>query len=204
MRYAEENNYKANIKGTANSLKYLSRMRNFLQSDASIIIDAVFKLNTGLWAQQTVDTRLSVYALLQELIDAFPSRLLSENGIGRKLVEGFTALAVPEKDPSCLKVVFPNFTKLSSEQARWRIADADLEKIWDSFSRYFPIKIGNFGSKNRDSTKPEPMIMRELLLQCFVSNSVYAQWAFPRLFEMLDQESDVSADVKVRFPTSHS
>ncbi|RDW60226.1 hypothetical protein BP5796_11832 [Coleophoma crateriformis] len=196
IRFAEEENYRANIKDAASALLSLSLMKNFLKSDAVIILDDFFRLSTSLWTQQIVATRLAVYELLQNLLTNHREELLKQDRIGHKLAEGFTGLAVPEKDATCLRHVFPIYVSLSKDRQAWGINDEDLEMIWDSFIRYYPIKIAAFGRKNADLSKPDPLILRELLLQCFISTSGYAQWSFPRLIDLLDVQSDVSADFK--------
>ncbi|KAL3417582.1 hypothetical protein PVAG01_10592 [Phlyctema vagabunda] len=196
LRCTRESNYRANIKGTVQCLDLLSQMSRFLAIEAYVVSDAILSIPSDIWSQQVVDTRVTVYEILHNFLDSNRISLQQREKYGRNITDGVTTLALQEKDPSCLNVVFPLYQMLGEEQQSWGVEEKDFEKIWESFVRYYPIKVGNFGKKAWDSSKPEPPVLKELLLNCFVSSSVYAQWAFPRLLDMLDQNSDISADVK--------
>jgi DNA repair/transcription protein MET18/MMS19 len=169
--------------------------QRFPPRDAELVAQSVFGFNTGSnLRDQKAATRLSLLELMNTLIRLYKPNLISNIG-SKKFVEGIVAMAEFEKDPTCLNMLFPIYEVLSKE---WDLDDDALIQIWDSFIRYYPIKIGG-----RAASVPTPDELKQLLVDCFVSNDSYAKHAFPRLMELLDTNQDLSADVKVWLLRTH-
>lgn len=161
----------------------------FLKSDSSEIVKALFSLaKRDTLREQKAATRLVLFQLLETLLRRHESTLLRD--IGREeFVKGLVAVAEFEKDPSCLNILFEMYTELGSD-----LSPESAKNIWESYIRYFPIKMGG---NARDESKPSIEQLKGLLLRCFVSSDLYAEWAFPRLIEQLDVDQDLTANVKM-------
>ncbi|RQM05065.1 hypothetical protein DH86_00003646, partial [Scytalidium sp. 3C] len=182
--------YRAGIKEVLTSLSLLVNMDSkFLKSDSSEIVKALFSLaKRDTLREQKAATRLVLFQLLETLLRRHESTLLRD--IGREeFVKGLVAVAEFEKDPSCLNILFEMYTELGSD-----LSPESAKNIWESYIRYFPIKMGG---NARDESKPSIEQLKGLLLRCFVSSDLYAEWAFPRLIEQLDVDQDLTANVKM-------
>lgn len=187
----EVNSFRAGVKECAQILSRLAQMENqrFVPHDAKLVAQAVFALSKGSTLRdQKAATRLALLKLMRTLMDLYKPSLVADMG-SKEFVEGVVSLAEFEKDPTCLNVLFPIYEELSKE---WDLSEDALILIWDSFIRYYPIKLGG-----RAASVPTPDELKQLLLNCFISNSRYAGHAFPRLIDLLDTNQDLSANVKV-------
>lgn len=185
------NSFRAGVKECAQILSAFAEMPNkrFPPGDASLVAQSVFAFNKGNnLRDQKASTRLSLLELMRTLMQLYKSNLVTNIG-AKVFVEGIVAMAEFEKDPTCLNVLFPIYEIMGKE---WNLSDDTLVLIWDSFIRYYPIKIGG-----RSASVPTPDRLKQLLLDCFISNNCYARLAFPRLTELLDTDQDLSANVKV-------
>jgi DNA repair/transcription protein MET18/MMS19 len=186
------NSFRAGVKECAKILSTFAQMENqrFPPRDARLVALSVFAFNRGSnLRDQKAATRLSLLELINTLMRLYTPNLVADIG-PREFVEGVVAMAEFEKDPTCLNVLFPIYVTLSAE---WGLNDSTLVLIWDSFIRYYPITIGG-----RATSVPSPNELKQLLLDCFISNNSYARVAFPRLIELLDTSQDLSTNVKVR------
>ena len=184
-------NYRAGIDEVASSLQILVKWKRFAPGDAAPVTKAVFALASGsTFKDQKPATRVKLYQLLEYIFKNFQAPLLRDL-TASKSVEGLTSMAELEKNPSCLAVLFPLYTYISGN---WRLEDSELELIWESFIRYFPVTLGG---APQDPSVPAKEMIKHLLLQCIVSSAGYAQWAVPRFLDMLDTSTDLSANVKV-------
>jgi DNA repair/transcription protein MET18/MMS19 len=185
------NSFRAGVKECAQILSTLAQMPNkrFPPGDAKLVAQSVFAFNkSSNLRDQRASTRLSLLELMRTLMQIYKSNLVMNIG-AKVFVEGIVAMAEFEKDPTCLNVLFPIYEILGKE---WSLSGDTLVLIWDSFIRYYPIKIGG-----RAASVPSPDKLKQLLLDCFISNNSYAKFAFPRLIELLDTDQDLSANVKV-------
>jgi DNA repair/transcription protein MET18/MMS19 len=186
------NSFRAGVKECAKILSTFAQMENqrFPPRDASLVALSIFAFNRGSnLRDQKAATRLSLLELIDTLMRLYTPSLMAKIG-PTEFVEGVVALAEFEKDPTCLNVLFPIYGVLGT---KWGLNDNALVLIWDSFIRYYPIKIGG-----RATSVPSPDELKQLLLDCFISNDSYARVAFPRLMDLLDTNQDISANVKVR------
>ena len=192
--HTDEENYRAGIKECGEALLALAKMTEhniFPPGDATMVAIAVFAFaNSGNFKPQLGSTRLVLYQLIAELMGTYKSNIRKDIG-AKEVIKGLVAMAEFEKDPSCLKLLFSMYAELGRD---WQPNDKDSLVMWESFSRYFPITLGGV---SKDPSVPKPEELKELLLSCFTSNDAYAMKAFPRLIEMLDQNQDLSANVKV-------
>ncbi|RFU34361.1 hypothetical protein B7463_g1958, partial [Scytalidium lignicola] len=182
--------YRAGIKEVLTSLSALANMDNkFLKSDSTTIVKAMFAIaNRNTLREQKAATRLVLFQLLHMLFKKHKSTLLSD--IGRnEYVRGLVSIAEFEKDPSCLNILFQMYVDLGPD-----LSHESAKSIWESYIRYFPLKMGGTA---RDESKPSIEQLKLLLLQCFVSSDLYAEWTFPRLIEQLDVDQDLTANVKM-------
>lgn len=185
------NSFRAGVAECARILYSLSIMENkrFSPSDAKLVAQSVFAFNkAGNLKDQKASTRLSLLELMLTMMRLYKPSLITNVG-SKAFVEGLVAMAEFEKDPTCLNVLFPIYEIFGRE---WDLEEDALVSIWASFIRYYPIKISG-----RATSVPSPDQLKQLLLDCFISNDVYAKFAFPRLVELLDTEQDLSANVKV-------
>jgi DNA repair/transcription protein MET18/MMS19 len=185
------NSFRAGVKECAQILSSLAKMEHqrFPARSAKLVAQSVFAFNKGsTLMDQKAATRLALLELMSTLIQLYKSNLVTTVD-SKEFVEGIVSMAEFEKDPTCLNVLFPIYETLSKE---WDINEGALNLIWDSFIRYYPIKLSG-----RIASVPTPDELRQLLLNCFISNDSYAKYAFPRLIELLDTNQDLSANVKV-------
>jgi DNA repair/transcription protein MET18/MMS19 len=167
--------YRAGIYELASSLHILSTWKCFLPGDAGTIATAIFGLASG-------STFKDQTPLIRD-VKVTP------------LVSGLVSMAELEKNPSCLSILFPLYAHISKH---WTLGDSDYDSIWESFIRYFPVTLGG---APQDPSLPAKELIKELLLQCIISSHHYAKGAVPRFIDMLDTNTDVSANLKVR--TNH-
>jgi DNA repair/transcription protein MET18/MMS19 len=188
----EIHNYRAGIREVAESLQAIANWKRFIPGDGIPIVTAVFGLASGsTFKDQKPPTRLALFKLIDFMFRTYVKNLTREKSVNY-LVEGLISMAELEKNPACLAVVFPLYEHISKE---WDLSTPDFNGIWDSFIRYFPITVG---STAQDPSAPTREDLKAYLLQCITSNDAYAEYAFPRLIDMLDTKSDLSANTKVR------
>lgn len=184
-------NFRAGIREVAQCLQAIATWTRLLPSDMVEIVKAVFILAEGTtFKDQKPTTRLALFDLIDYMFRTH-SKNLTRNTNAHYLVAGLVSMAELEKNPSCLIVVFQLYEHISRE---WELQDLDLKSIWESFIRYFPITVG---SAAQDRAVPSREDLKVSLLQCIISNEFYAGDAFTRCLEMLDVNSDISANLKV-------
>lgn len=185
-------NYRAGIYELASSLHILSTWKCFLPGDAGTIATAVFGLASGsTFKDQKPITRIKLYEVIDFLFKKYQTPLIRDVK-ATPLVSGLVSMAELEKNPSCLSILFPLYAHISKH---WTLGDSDYDSIWESFIRYFPITLGG---APQDPSVPAKELIKELLLQCIISSHHYAKGAVPRFIDMLDTNTDVSANLKVR------
>jgi DNA repair/transcription protein MET18/MMS19 len=188
----EIHNHRAGIREVAESLQAIANWKRFLPGDGVSIANAAFSLADGsTFKDQKPSTRLALFKLIDFMFRSHAKNLIREKSINH-LVEGLISMAELEKSPSSLAVVFPLYEHISKT---WDLNVSDFKGIWDSFIRYFPITVG---SAVQDPSAPTREELKAYLLECIISNDAYAEYAFPRLIDMLDTKSDLSANTKVR------
>ncbi|TAQ83594.1 hypothetical protein B7494_g8085 [Chlorociboria aeruginascens] len=183
--------YGAGIEETALCLKLLAKHNDrFAARDVTEIAQAIFSLAFKDRLKALIpSTRLSLLELLGLLVANYGHVLRRD--MGAEFIEGLVAMCEFEKDPSCLAEIFHLYAKLSRS---WTILTLGMAKnMFGSFIRYFPIKVGG---KKRDPSKPSTDELAHLLLECLVSNNLYAESAFEELCSRLDTTSDLTADTK--------
>lgn len=165
--------------------------KKFVAGDVEAVIRAVFAVDTNdLLRTIKPAGRLALYNLLSLLMKRYQENIMKNVGRG-EFTEGLVSMAELEKDPSNLKAIFLMYEDLSRN---WKLDSDTCKKIWESFSRYFPITLARAST---DPNTPKPEELRSLLLNCIISNDLHAAHAFPRLIDMLDTSQDLSANVKV-------
>ncbi len=185
-------NYRAGIREVAASLTAIAKWKRFLPGDASRIAKVVFELATrSMFNDHKPVTRKALFTLIDLLFNKYASPLIRDIGV-ETLVTGLVSMAEFEKNPSCLEVLFPLYANISRY---WTLESTQLDEIWESLARYFPINMAK--GANQDTSSPSNEELNALLLQCFVSNDYYAKEVFPRCITLLDAESDLSANTKV-------
>jgi DNA repair/transcription protein MET18/MMS19 len=187
--------FRAGTRETTTALQSLTKYSTFPPGDAATTVLAVFALSNdsnNLFKDLTHNTRLELYMLIDILIKKY-EKATRRDVKNQDLVEGIVSMGLAEKNPSCLSVLFPLYAYISRH---WTLESAELDRIWESYIRYFPITVGGAVG---DPSAPTKEKMRDLLLDCIVSNDHYGAKAFERLIEMLDTESDLSATTKVVF-----
>jgi len=176
----------------ATSLHILSEWRCFVPGDAGTVVQAVFKLAHGsVFKDQKPTTRIKLFELIDLLLKKYQTAVIRDVGV-TPLVSGLVGMAELEKNPSCLAILFPLYRHISN---KWSLGDSDYEAIWESFIRYFPVTLGG---APQDPAVPTKELIKQLLLECILSSHNYAQGAIPRFIDMLDTNTDLSANLKVR------
>jgi DNA repair/transcription protein MET18/MMS19 len=132
--------------------------------------------------------RLALFELVDYLFRTHSTKLKKEVG-DRALVDGLLAMAQPEKNPACLKLLFSLYSHLGQE---WGLNQDCLRDIFQSYVRYYPAEIGG-----NDSTAAIKKELNDMLMHCFFSNENYAKEAFPRCIEMLETGNSLSVKSKV-------
>jgi len=135
-------------------------------------------------------TRTKLFELIDLLLKKFQTAVIRDVKV-TPLVSGLVTMAELEKNPSCLAVLFPLYRHISN---KWSLEDSDYEAMWESFIRYFPVTLGG---APQDPGVPTKELIKQLLLECILSNHNYAKGAVPRFIDMLDTNTDLSANVKV-------
>lgn len=185
-------NYRAGIYEVASSLHILSKWKHFLITDSGTVTTAIFGFAKGsTFKDQKPNTRVKLYELIDFLFKTFQAVLVRDVHI-EPLVSGLVSMAELEKNPSCLEILFPLYAHISS---KWGLSDTAYPIIWESFIRYFPITLGG---APQDPSVPAKELLKELLLECILSSEQYAAQAVPRFIDMLDTNTDLSANLKVR------
>jgi DNA repair/transcription protein MET18/MMS19 len=185
-------NYRAGIYEVASSLYTVSKWKCFLPGDAGTVALAVFGLAGGsMFKDQKPNTRVKLYELIDSLFKKYQAPLIRDVKV-TPLVSGLVSMAELEKSPSCLGILFPLYTYIGKN---WPLGDSDYDPIWESFIRYFPVTLS---SAPQDPSMPAKELIKELLLQCILSSHHYAKSALPRFIDMLDTNTDLSANLKVR------
>ncbi|PMD41655.1 hypothetical protein L207DRAFT_528262 [Hyaloscypha variabilis F] len=184
-------NYRAGIFEVATSLHVLSEWRCFVPGDAGLIAQAVFGLADGsVFKDQKPATRIKLFELVDLLLKKYQSAVIRDVTI-TTLVSGVVSMAELEKNPSCLAILFPLYRHISN---KWPLEDSDYEAMWESFIRYFPITLGG---APQDPSVPTKELIKQLLLECILSDHHYSKGAIPRFIDMLDTNTDLSANLKI-------
>lgn len=190
-------NHRAGIKESAEALFALADMTEhkiFLPDDAGTIAKAVLSIDpNGVFRNQKASTRLAIYNLLDLLIEKHSWFLFKHIG-ANEFVGGLITLSEFEKEPTCLRIVF-DMSSYISRSRDWNILPDIYSRLWESFSRYFPITLK--ASRGQDLSIPTPAELKQSLLNCFVAHDNYAKEAFPQLMTRLDVDQDISANTKV-------
>ncbi|POS83038.1 hypothetical protein EPUL_004814, partial [Erysiphe pulchra] len=191
-RIRNEKNYHYNNAGIREIVllfRTLSKLDTFSSRYVSSIINSIFTLADSRHRFMDLpDTvRQDVYTVVEFFFKKYSHILIQSLGIS-KLVDGFLDLATFEKKAPCLLVVFPLISHMSRS---WNLGESELENLFKSFIRYFPIKIS--GLKN-DSLRLS-VKMSDCLTDCIVSNDFYASYAFPHFITSLDDHWNISATV---------
>ncbi len=153
---------------------------------------AVFGLASGsTFKDQKPTTRVKLYEVIDSLFKKYQAPLVRDVNV-TPLIQGLVSMAELEKNPSCLGILFPLYTHISKN---WPLSDSDYDSIWESFIRYFPVTLGG---APQDPSVPAKEMLKELLLQCILSSHHYAKGAVSRFIDMLDTNTDLSANLKVR------
>jgi DNA repair/transcription protein MET18/MMS19 len=167
----------------------MAKWDRFPPGDAALATRSVFALAASSFKDLTGPTRVELFALIELLFTKYETVLKRDMGAGA-LVAGLVDMGAFEKTPSCIEVLFPLWAYISQN---WNLNTVELDEIWDSFVRYFPVTLG--GAKGPTTASKERM--RDLLLGCFISNDHYAEKAFEICIAKLDDASDASANTKV-------
>ncbi|KAI6246673.1 hypothetical protein HI914_05135 [Erysiphe necator] len=167
----------------------LSKINSFNPEDACSIISSIFTLADSRHRFMDLPdvVRQDIYAVVENFLKEYSHVLIQSLGTS-KIVDGILELATFEKKAPCLLIVFPLISHISRS---WNLGDSDLEKLFKSFIRYFPIKIS--GLQN-DSMRLS-MEMSDCLTDCLVSNDFYASHTFSNFIASLDDHSSISATV---------
>jgi DNA repair/transcription protein MET18/MMS19 len=185
-------NFRAGVRDVALSLQALAGMRErFPRGDASLAAKAVFSLTSTSLREQKPTTRLSLFELLEFLVETYSATLTRDMG-PHLFVDGLESMSALEKDPKCLRVLFRMYDQISQT---WSLNSEDFKKMWDSFSKYWPISLREDPS---DPSIPTTTELNSLIQNCFTSHDNYAVHAFDHLLEILNTTPDtVSAYTKV-------
>ncbi|KAK2629391.1 hypothetical protein QTJ16_000211 [Diplocarpon rosae] len=187
----EDPSFRAGVHEVARSLNIIINWQRFVPSDAATVISAIFTMaNYSVLTTLPPPTRLDLLLVVDSLFRKRDLALIKAIRIPT-LISGLVSLAEIEKNPSCLKIVFSLYAHLSGE---WDLKAAEFRALWGSFSRYYPITLG---STVKDPSQPTQETLRDLLLQCIISNDYYASVAIPMCLEKLDTTADLSASTKV-------
>ena len=156
---------------------------------------AVFGLaNRSTFKDQKPTTRVKLYEVIDFLFKKYQAPLIRDVKV-TPLILGLVSMAELEKNPSCLGILFPLYTHIGRNWRGYPLGDSDYDAIWESFIRYFPVTLGG---APQDPSIPSKELIKELLLQCVLSSHHYAKGAVPRFIDMLDTNTDLSANLKVR------
>lgn len=187
----DDPSFRYGIKETAASLRVIVNWQHFVPDDAVVVTTTIFALSDySVMRDLTPATRLELLQVIDSLFRNRGVSLIKKTGTA-SLVTGLVEFATHEKNPMCLKVLFPLFSHLSKE---WNMDDSQFDSLWNSFSRYFPITVGG---PVRDPKQPSQELLRDLLLECMMSNDAYAKSLIPMCLEKLDTTADLSANTKV-------
>lgn len=127
-------------------------------------------------------TRVSLYELIDTLSSIYPTTLKRDMTV-TEFVQGVVTMAELEKNPSCLRALFTLYAALSRE---WALEENDLTAVFDSYMRYFPVTMREAPA---DPAIPSTAELRDLLLECFISNDGYATMNFQAMVDRLDVDS---------------
>ncbi|RKF73979.1 putative dna repair transcription protein [Golovinomyces cichoracearum] len=190
VRIRNEDNhpaYDAGLREIILLFKRISEMNAFNPSESSLIIKSIFALadEKHRFKDLSNAVRQEVYTVVSYFFRQNSHILLKDFGTD-KLVAGLLELATFEKKASCLLIVFPLISHISQF---WSLGDPQLESLFTSFIRYFPIKIGGLQSESLRLS----LEMSNFLTECIVSNNFYASLAFPHFIQILQDHSSMSA-----------
>lgn len=184
--------FRAGLHEVASCLSVIVTWAHFPPGEAISVASAIFSLcRETRFKDLKPAARQTLYLLIETLLRSRGEALLKASTIP-ELVRGLVTLAEFEKTPGCLEVLFNLYTYLSKD---WDLEAEEFQALWGSFSRYWPVTVG--GSREQVS-KPTSEELRDLLLQCILSNDSYAKNAIPMCLEKLDTTQDLSATTKVR------
>ena len=168
----------------------------FLSGDAPLIARAVFDgFANGTLNDQKPSTRLALFELIEYLYYEPPCNVAIVKQMSRgEFVHGLVSMGELEKDPKCLKILFQLYAQIGGDWDDELHVDS-MQSMHDSFMRYYPITLKDPPIK--DPSLPTREELKEDLRRCMTSNSYYAKLVFPRLLELFETSSDLSADNKV-------
>ncbi|KAI0996099.1 hypothetical protein K3495_g12082 [Podosphaera aphanis] len=169
------------------TFRLFTKLEEFNSGDASLIIKSVFTLadERTRFKNLPESIRQDTYTIVDHIFREHSNDIIKKLG-HNQLVDGLLQLVVFEKKASCLLLIFPLISYISHD---WGLTDSNLEKLFASFIRYFPIKVGGMQNEaTRISQK-----MSQYLSDCIVSNDFYASLVFPHLIENLERHSTLSA-----------
>jgi len=182
--------FRAGLHEVASCLSVIVTWEHFPPGEAISVASAIFSLSRETrFKDLKPAARQTLYLLVETLLRSRGKALLKASTIP-ELVRGLVTLAEFEKTPACLEVLFNLYTYLSKD---WDLEAEEFQALWGSFSRYWPVTVG--GSREQVS-KPTSEELRDLLLQCILSNDSYAKNAIPMCLEKLDTTQDLSATTK--------
>ncbi|KAG4438066.1 hypothetical protein IFR05_006432 [Cadophora sp. M221] len=182
--------FRAGIHEVASCLEVIIKWNHFPPGESIMVASAIFSLSRqGRFKDLKPATRQTLYLLTETLLKSRGDALLKASTIP-PLIRGLVGIAEFEKTPICLGVLFQLYNYLSKE---WDLEANEFQTLWDSFSRYWPVTVG--GSTQQIS-KPTSEELRDMLLECILSNDSYAKNSIPMCLEKLDTTHDLSATTK--------
>ncbi|CZT45614.1 uncharacterized protein RSE6_05939 [Rhynchosporium secalis] len=181
--------YRAGIHEIACCLEVIVSWKHFPPGETANVASAIFSLSQqSRFKPLKLAARETLYLLVTTLIKSRGDALLRAATIPR-IVQGLLSIAELEKTPECLGLLFQLYTYLNKE---WDLEAPECQNIWDSCSRFWPVKFVATGKV----TRPTEAELREMLLECMLSNDSYAKDAIPMFLNKLEVTSDLSADTK--------
>lgn len=155
--------------------------------DAPLVLTGLFSLadNRTRLKELPGPIRQNVYTVVDNFCREYPQKITEELGYD-KIIAGLLNLVIFEKKASCLLIIFQLISYVSRN---WKLSSANMEDLFNSFVRYFPIKVGGA----QDEATRLSIEMRRCLSDCMTSNDFYASLVFPHLIQRLDDRSSISA-----------
>ncbi|KAH7354810.1 Dos2-interacting transcription regulator of RNA-Pol-II-domain-containing protein [Rhexocercosporidium sp. MPI-PUGE-AT-0058] len=182
--------FRAGIHEVASCLEVIIRWNHFPPGESITVASAVFSLSKqNRFKDLRPAARQTLYLLVETLIKSRGDALLKSSSIP-PLIGGLVGIAEFEKTPICLGVLFQLYTYLSKE---WDLEADEFQTLWDSFYRYWPVTVGG---STQPLSKPTSEELREMLLECILSNDSYARNSISMCLEKLDTTHDLSATTK--------
>lgn len=181
---------RAGLNEVIDAVRAISLWEGFVAEDAVDVITAIFKLGKELeYKDLKFDTRRNILHLLQQLFNQYSLRFSSRPGVSG-FVNGLLDLAQFEKTPICLEIILSLFTQISKEWAPALENQKLAQKIFDSFARYFPVDVQR--NYRPDPNAPALGDVATLLQGCYTASSIFADFAFGQLIELLDSAQEAT------------